>query len=82
MLNIMYEQSRDTDNVYIRNCNINLRSSNKVKMKSSFTRLTKVKKSPLYRGLDLWNMLPDELQNEPSKIQFKSEIKKYNLANQ
>ena len=80
MLNIMYSQSLDADKIYISNCNINLRSTKKVKMKSAFTRLTKVQKSPMYRGLELWNQLPRELQKESSKIKFKGEIKKYIFA--
>ena len=39
-----------------------------------------VQKSPQYRGLELWNQLPKELQTEPSKIKFKNKIKKYNFA--
>ena len=77
ILKIMYDQSRDVNNIYTNNCNIKLRSSKKVKLKSSFTRLTKVKKSPMYRGLELWDQLPEKLQKEPSKLLFKREIKKY-----
>ena len=73
----MYDLSRDTSNIYTSNCNIKRRSSKKVKLKSAFTRLTKVKKSLLHRGLELWKQLPVKLQNEPSKLKFKSEIKKY-----
>ena len=80
ILNVMYDQSRENENIYISNCNINLRSSNKVKMKLAFTRLTKVMKIPLYRGLELWDNLPKKLQTEPSKTKFKGEIKKYNFA--
>ena len=79
MLKLMYDQSKDVDNVQENHCKITLRSTNKGKMKSSFTRLTKVIKSPYYRGLELWNSLPKRLQKEPSKIKFKSTIKKYNL---
>ena len=77
MLNIMYDQSLDSSNIYTNNCNIELRSSKKVKLKSTFTRLAKVKKSPLYRGLDLWNQLSVQLQTELSKLKFKREIKNY-----
>ena len=77
ILKIMYDQSRDVNNIYTNNCNIKLHSSKKVKLKSSFTRLTKVKKSPMYRGLELWDQLPEKLQKEPSKLLFKREIKKY-----
>ena len=59
ILNIMYDQSLNINNLHVNTCDINLRSSKKVKMKSSFTRLTKVMKSPLYQGLELWNQLPN-----------------------
>ena len=80
ILKLMYDQSHDPDNLYTTECDINLRSSNKVKMKSQFTKLTKVKKSPFYRGIELWDKLPHELQNEPSRIKFKSELKRYKFA--
>ena len=79
ILNIMYDQSRNKEYLLIGTSHINLRSTKKVKMKSAFTKLTKVLKSPFYRGLELWNQLPIELQNEPSKVKFKNVIKKYNL---
>ena len=34
------------------------------KMKSNFTRLTKFQGSPYYRGLNLWDRLPDDIQEE------------------
>ena len=80
LLNLMYDQSRDDNNVYVNSCNIKLRSSKKLKLKSQFTRLTKVQRSPFYRGLEIWNSLPDVLQNEPSKARFKSEIKKFQFS--
>ena len=73
----MYDQSQIVDNIQTGTCEIKLRSSKKVKLKSSFTKLTKVIKSPMYRGIELWNQLPDELQTEPNKIKFKNEIKRY-----
>ena len=76
----MYDQSQNVYNIQLGTCDINLRSSKKVKMKSSFTKLTKVMKSPMYRGLELWNQLPDELQTGPSKIKFKNEIKRYKFG--
>ena len=75
LVNLMYNQSREMENVCISTCNIKLRSVNKIKLKSQFTRLTKVQNSPFYRGLSLWNELSDELQNEPSKNKFKADIK-------
>ena len=53
-----------------------LRSSTKVKLVSDFTRLTKVQRSPYYRGLKLWDQLPKSVQKEPSRLKFKREIVK------
>ena len=38
LLNLMYDQSHEMENVDIKSCNINLRSAKKVKLKSQFTR--------------------------------------------
>ena len=50
-----------------------LRSSKNVKMNDEFTRLTKIQKSPYYRGLSLWDKLPKELQLVDSRMVFKDE---------
>ena len=64
LLCLMYDQSRENTNVLEVQCSVNLRSSKKVKLKSQFTRLTKVQRSPYYRGLSLWNTLPDSLPSQ------------------
>ena len=51
---------------------MNLRSSNKVKLKTSFTKLTRIQRSPYYRGLKPWDQLPENVQKERSKLVFKS----------
>ena len=38
------------------------RSSNKVKFEVKFTSITRVQRSPLNRGVTLWNMLPGSVQ--------------------
>ena len=80
LMKIMFDQSHDINNLHVKSCNINLRSTKKVKFKTPFTRLTKVMKSPLYIGHELWNQLPITLQTEPSKIKFKNAIKKYTFV--
>ena len=35
----------------------NLRSEDKIKFNCPFTRVAKIRKSPFYRGVDLWNSL-------------------------
>ena len=48
-----------------------LRSRNKIKLRTSATRLTKVTKSPYYRGVSLWDMLDEKQQKATTKVRFK-----------
>ena len=57
------------------NMNTNLRSQNKVKLKSDFTRLTKIQRSPYHRGISAWNLLPEVIQREINKSKFKEKVK-------
>ena len=80
LLKIMFGQSLNTDNIdYYRPERI-LRSRHKIKLKVKFTRITKIQKSPFYRGISLWNTLPQSLQFEQNKVRFKSAINRYNFA--
>ena len=51
-----------------------LRNKNKIKFRTAYTRLTKVLKSPYYRGLTLWDMLPQQVQRATTKVRFKKLI--------
>ena len=73
----MYTESKLERNIDMYGPQRQLRSSGNVKMK--FTRLTKIQKSPYYRGLSLWDGLPKELQLVESRQVFKERIKKYDL---
>ena len=75
LLRLMYRQSKDDVNRDIIKKGMILRSDKKIKLKVEFTRLSKIQKSPYYRGLDLWNKLPDSIQKESSIIKFKSKVK-------
>ena len=54
---------------------IDLRSSNKVKIKMDYTAKSRVFNSPLYRGARLWDMLPADLQKEKDKYVFKKKLR-------
>ena len=75
LLRLMYIQSKCDANLCAKKNHIQLRSDGKIKMKSGFTRLTKIQRSPYYRGLGLWNALPEHVQKEPNKCKFKSAVK-------
>ena len=70
----MYTQSSKIDNLKMSTTNIVLRSTRKVKMKKDFTSKTRVYNSPLYRGLRLWDSLPEYIQKETDKASFKKRI--------
>ena len=69
---IMYRYSRNNkfvDNTVHRE---NLRSENKINFVCPFTKVTKIRKSPFYRGVDLWNSLRVEHHRAENKKRFKS----------
>ena len=51
-----------------------LRNRNKIKFKISATKLTKVLRSPFYRGSRLWDMLDENVQLATTKVKFKRMI--------
>ena len=76
LLRIMYDQSKDENNIVVVTHDINLRSNSKVKLKNKFSLLTKLHASPYYRGCDLWSRLPEDIQNRNIfKTRVKTEIK-------
>ena len=81
LLKIMYKQSLDEINIDNYRPDRILCSRNKVKLKSSFTRITKIQRSQFYRGVRLWNELPLDLQRERNIEKFKRAIKIYDFGN-
>ena len=53
----------------------NLRSEEKIKFKCPFTKIAKIKKSPFYRGVDLWNSLKVQHHKAENKKRFKTLLK-------
>ena len=76
LLKLMYNESKQDINIDMYRPRMELRSSKRVQMNHTFTRLSKIQKSPYYRGLTLWDKLPKELQLVDSRKDFKERIKK------
>ena len=57
---IMFRLSKRGENIDNYKPNIRLRNRNKIKFKVSFTSLTKVLKSPFYRGVKMWDRLNED----------------------
>ena len=73
-LSLMYRLSRVE--TYLENTRpeINLRSRHKIKFSIPVTKLSKVMKSPFYRGASLWDRLSQEVQRATTKVRFKQLI--------
>ena len=80
LLQLMYSESKHGENQVIVNYQMTLRSDHKIKLKTPFTRLTNIQRSPFYRGLALWNKLPEMIQKEPDCTKFKSKVKTYIIS--
>ena len=69
---IMYKYSKNAlyvDNTVNRE---NLRSEGKIKFKCPFTKISRIRSSPFYRGVDLWNSLKVEHHRAENKKRFKT----------
>ena len=72
---IMYRMSRQRGKLDEYRPPMVLRSRNKVKFKKRNRNKEKILKSPMYRGVTLWDMIPQSIQRSLTKVKFKREIK-------
>ena len=73
---IMYRYSKLSDKLEYKRPSINLRSNKKVKFKKLRKRkYEQYLKSPLVRGVKVWEMLPVAVQKATTKVKFKSYMK-------
>ena len=79
LLKIMYKESKVELNIDVYRPIRLTRSTTHVKLKHNFTRLTKIQRSPYYRGLELWDKLPRELQVLNTSEKFKNAIRVHKL---
>ena len=77
IVKIIHKTSKIKANLDVIRPRMVLRSKTKVKLKNEFTSITKVYKSPLYRGMRLWDQLPPDLQQEENNIKLKNDINKF-----
>ena len=75
LLKIIHANSAELENVDSESHQIELRSKNKINIKTDFTAKTRVYNSPLFRGARLWNLLPVDLQKEQNKFVFKKKLR-------
>ena len=68
---IMYRLSRTQRNLDIHRPRINLRSRNNIRFKKFIGNLTGLDKSPMLRGIRLWDQVPQAVQRALTKVKFK-----------
>ena len=71
----MYYQSKVEINIVKNKCDRSLRSNKNIRLKSKFSNLTKLHTSPFYRGVKIWNGLPENIQKCTIKSEFKKLVK-------
>ena len=71
---IMYRQCRVVEIWDVYRPPMTLRSNKKIKFRRQ--NLKGIKKSPMMRGIKIWDMLPSGLQRATTKVKFKTELKK------
>ena len=71
---IMYRLSRRGWSLDMYRPPTRLRSRNKIKFKQRMRTLEGILKSPLYRGIKLWDTIPESIQRSTTKVKFKSQI--------
>ena len=73
-LSLMYRISKIEAYLDTSRPEIILRNRDKIKFVTAKTKLTKVTKSLYYRGVSLWDMLPQQVQRATTKVRFKKLI--------
>ena len=76
---IVYRHSKDSVVIDNTRSKVNLRSRNKIRFKHNKRYCTVMIKSPLYRGIKLWDNIPEAIQHSPTKCKFKVALKKIRL---
>ena len=76
---IMFAETLEENNLHKSKTLMKLPSANNTKLKVDYTSKSKVFNSPLYRGLELWNSLPPNIQNEKDMHSFKVKLSKYDF---
>ena len=69
---IMYRLSRFEHYIDQSTYRANLRSENKIKFNCVLTKISKIRKSPFYRGVDLWNSLKVQHHKAGNKKRLKN----------
>ena len=73
---IMYRQCRVAENLDVYRPPMTLRSNTKIKFRRQKMKVKGIVKSPMMRGIKIWDMLSPGLQRATTKVKFITELKK------
>ena len=76
---IMYRLSQTHRNLDLHRPRINLRSRNNIRFRRHQRNLKGIDKSPMVRGIRLWDQIPQAVQRALTKVKFKLGIRKIHL---
>ena len=76
---IMYRQSKNECLLDTLRPNIHLRSQRKIKFKYPFRNMQRLLKSPLSRGIKIWDRIPQAIQRSLTKVKFKRALKSIHI---
>ena len=74
---IMYRQSKVHNTLDTYRLPITLRSHKKIKFRHEKRNLKGIERSPMYRGIKLWNTIPQALQRATTKVKFKTGLRQH-----
>ena len=75
-LALMYRHPKTPAYLHLVRPEVLLRNNNKLTFQIKTTRLTKVQRSPYFRGVTLWDRLPENVQQATTKVKFKTLLNK------
>ena len=78
LLGLMYDISNNPS--YVLAPRANTRQADKIMFKTEIVKYDIYQRSPHYVGCNLWNKLPADLQNKMSKGDFRTEVRKFQRA--
>ena len=74
LCSLMYILSKDSELLHHARPNMHLRGRNKIKFKPYKRTYEKYLKSPLARGISLWDRLAEQVQKSTTKFKFKKNV--------
>ena len=79
---IMYRQCSDEGNLDPYRPVMVLRSNRRIKFRHQRRNLCSIDKSPMIRGIKIWNLIPPEKQRATTKVKFETCLRRFHNITQ